>query len=283
MISGQTNARKAAAAAARREAKAIAEKRAIAEAVRKLEEYYVKNKGFKDLVYQEKESETPNKDTEPKQVETELVQPKNQTLQSIEKQQCVLTAPAKPGDNRLEVNSTLGRSVGEIIVINRGMQNSELVTVAGFGSILLQRSLRFHHQIGEIVEPAVANVDINYIVQRAKNVLDEKTQGANARTVKLKKRRKKKTRTGIRPKKFKKRRPPPPRLSISKQLLGLGVSTPEKFSDVEADAAHILTPRTAQVSLMRKRLEKARNDAQNITGLFDKILPVFYKYQSATG
>jgi hypothetical protein len=74
---------------------------------------------------------------------------------------CVLTAPSKEGATRLEVNHVHGRSVNELIVINRGQKTAELatMTVVGTGAVTVNKPLLHEHVIGEEVDFADINDD----------------------------------------------------------------------------------------------------------------------------
>jgi hypothetical protein len=62
------------------------------------------------------------------------------------------TEGASAGDKEIEVASTAGFDVLDLIVINPGGANEEMNQVAGFGSLLLMRPLQFNHAAGEAIE-----------------------------------------------------------------------------------------------------------------------------------
>ena len=74
---------------------------------------------------------------------------------------CNLIAPSRVGATRLEVNHVHGRSLDELVVINRGQNTAELatVTVSGTGSITVRKPLLYEHRIGEEVDFADINDD----------------------------------------------------------------------------------------------------------------------------
>ena len=63
-----------------------------------------------------------------------------------------LTANASLGSQVLEVASNNGFSIGDNIVINPGGATEETNTITDFGSILLQTSLQYDHNAGEVVQ-----------------------------------------------------------------------------------------------------------------------------------
>merc|ERR1740130_2382810 len=64
-----------------------------------------------------------------------------------------LTTDAKAGATKLDVGSSAGFSEGGTIKLHGvAGSESELCVIAGFGSILLSRPLRFAHPIGTVIE-----------------------------------------------------------------------------------------------------------------------------------
>ena len=75
-----------------------------------------------------------------------------------------ITVDTPVGSQRLEVSSTVGFSISDNIVINRGGANEETNIITGFGSMLLQTPLQFNHLSGElIVKLNSTSVNGNYI------------------------------------------------------------------------------------------------------------------------
>ena len=93
-----------------------------------------------------KEDEGAPNTNEAENASTEL-----EALQTATGDPCVLEVAAKAGDKKLVVNNIRDRFKGESIVINKGGATEEVAVVAGFGSILLQSSLRHSHAVGEII------------------------------------------------------------------------------------------------------------------------------------
>jgi len=66
-----------------------------------------------------------------------------------------LTADAKKGDTKLEVDTNGELGVGDTIILNLGGATEETLTVDGFGSILLKEPLENDHSAGETITMGV--------------------------------------------------------------------------------------------------------------------------------
>jgi FecR protein len=60
-----------------------------------------------------------------------------------------IIAGARAGSTRLEVSSTAGFNIGDSIIIDPGQPNAEAAIIVGFGSILIDRPLKYDHGDGE--------------------------------------------------------------------------------------------------------------------------------------
>ena len=63
-----------------------------------------------------------------------------------------LTAPANPGDTTIQVVSSQGFHIGNLVTINPNAANEESAIVTGVGSLTLDRPLACAHAVGEFVE-----------------------------------------------------------------------------------------------------------------------------------
>lgn len=67
-----------------------------------------------------------------------------------------LASPAKRGDKRLDVASSAGFEVGGKVTIGKGASHEESFTLLGFGSLLLDKQLRYNHDPDEAIEQLIS-------------------------------------------------------------------------------------------------------------------------------
>ena len=89
---------------------------------------------------------------------------------------------ALAGSNRLEVTTVEGLAVGDLILINGGQPNQEVVQILGFGSIITT-PLRFNHALGEpITRLGPAPTQTHYADVHADPVADRLAHGSATAT-----------------------------------------------------------------------------------------------------
>jgi hypothetical protein len=62
-----------------------------------------------------------------------------------------VSSAAPAGTRRVEVASNDGFAVGDVVAVNPGGATAEMAVITGFGSLVLDRPLRFDHAAGEVV------------------------------------------------------------------------------------------------------------------------------------
>lgn len=76
---------------------------------------------------------------------------KNYSYSSIYNASTSIMNAVLAGSQSLDVQNTEGFSIGDEIIINPGGDTEETNIITGFGSILLQDSLQYNHEVGELI------------------------------------------------------------------------------------------------------------------------------------